>query len=930
MMNELHPIDQLELADPKVAREVVCRLNRHPHGIDKPLLASLAEDTIWGLSVETSFGREIALGYVHLLTCPRLGASRVKQYRSMVRKFGAKGPTAGRIMARHLPIVLAWDDDVLLARYLKAFDVMYQKGSYTLKGPFEHMRAVLGAGDLASGMAFLKLLFDAFSQSMPFNQSMHLTYILPKASDTFQPSKRCFQIQELARVIKVDIELGEVFLEGLMRGLNLLTGANLHCFVTKSLERYQQDPLMGIRFLSLSSALAVEICSGLQVAVPLSQVQHRLNRYVQASTGLTIGVKPLSEAPLAGERLNAQAPLIFSNGNAIYLPDELDIFDHQQDNVRLYFHLAKLEAGLYEFGTFEFDLEKALARCSGASAVGGICCAADFQTGGSDTSELDRFLQCFPDKDLAAALFTIYEHGRVAKLMALHYPGLVKRLLPVLQNEAERLYCGKGDDDLLLALYARISFNQRLLGRHSRRADFQQWIEEAATRFETEFNRSSDVETSAKLVSLSYDATAFLLEAGKGLPEEKPTQLYPPFGRFLKTDLIRDCHRPYAALAASAAEKLKTMGIRVFRSDLRKKMIQNDGTISMQDVADILRETGKDDQPDKLADFGNPDDLLDAGASFFTEEGDAACAPVSGERGNAFRYPEWDCRLEDYMQNHVQVRDRTYPETAGTFYEDTLQRHWGLVKRMRYAFELMKPEGLSILRQWVEGDQFDYRALLDFAIDRKTGKLPSDRLYIKRVKQQRDVAVLILVDLSRSTSSKASGASATVLDIEKQAIVLLSEALTVVGDRFAIAGFSGTGRLGVDYLRIKEFSEPMIGGLKKRINALAPQRSTRMGAAIRHAASELEKVAAAVRVMMTLGDGFPNDVGYKDAYAIADTRKAVQEAYAKHIHFKAITVNIAGDPKLDELYGHLNHNVISDIMELPDKLLSIYSAMTRM
>jgi nitric oxide reductase activation protein len=230
----------------------------------------------------------------------------------------------------------------------------------------------------------------------------------------------------------------------------------------------------------------------------------------------------------------------------------------------------------------------------------------------------------------------------------------------------------------------------------------------------------------------------------------------------------------------------------------------------------------------------------------------------------------------------------------------------------------------------VEGDHFDYRALLDFAVDRKTGKLPSDRLYIKRVKQQRDVAVLILVDLSRSTSSKASGANATVLDIEKQAIVLLSEALTVVGDRFAIAGFSGTGRLGVDYLRIKEFSEPMIGGLKKRINALAPQRSTRMGAAIRHAASELEKVAAAVRVMMTLGDGFPNDVGYKDAYAIADTRKAVQEAYAKHIHFKAITVNIAGDPKLDELYGHLNHNVISDIMELPDKLLSIYSAMTRM
>jgi nitric oxide reductase activation protein len=103
-----------------------------------------------------------------------------------------------------------------------------------------------------------------------------------------------------------------------------------------------------------------------------------------------------------------------------------------------------------------------------------------------------------------------------------------------------------------------------------------------------------------------------------------------------------------------------------------------------------------------------------------------------------------------------------------------------------------------------------------------------------------------------------------------------------------------------------------------------------MGAAVRHAVAELMKVTAAVRVLMTLGDGFPNDVGYKDAYAIADTRKAVQEAYARQIHFKAITVNIAADPKLDELYGHLNHNVISDITELPDKLLRIYSAMTRM
>jgi nitric oxide reductase activation protein len=103
-----------------------------------------------------------------------------------------------------------------------------------------------------------------------------------------------------------------------------------------------------------------------------------------------------------------------------------------------------------------------------------------------------------------------------------------------------------------------------------------------------------------------------------------------------------------------------------------------------------------------------------------------------------------------------------------------------------------------------------------------------------------------------------------------------------------------------------------------------------MGAAIRHATQTLEKIPARVRLLLTLTDGFPNDVGYKQGYAVADTRKAVFEAYAKHIFFKAIVVNMTGDPDLDALYGKFQHSLISDIKELPDKLLRIYGAMTRM
>ncbi len=214
-------------------------------------------------------------------------------------------------------------------------------------------------------------------------------------------------------------------------------------------------------------------------------------------------------------------------------------------------------------------------------------------------------------------------------------------------------------------------------------------------------------------------------------------------------------------------------------------------------------------------------------------------------------------------------------------------------------------------------------------MDKRAGITPSDRLYIKRIKEQRDVAVLLLVDLSRSTANTVYGSRASVLDVEKEAIVLFCEALEVVGDAFAIAGFSGTGRLGVDYFKIKDFDEDMGTSVRQRVSAMAPQRSTRMGAAIRHAAGKFDFVSSKVRLMIILSDGFPNDVDYKQDYAIKDTRKAISEVHSKNIYVHSITVNLAQYSKLDDLYGDAKHNVISDVRELPDKLLRIYSGLTR-
>ena len=293
-----------------------------------------------------------------------------------------------------------------------------------------------------------------------------------------------------------------------------------------------------------------------------------------------------------------------------------------------------------------------------------------------------------------------------------------------------------------------------------------------------------------------------------------------------------------------------------------------------------------------------------------------------------FRYPEWDSSQNDYLMDYARITVKEITGDENGFYPQTLKRHQGLVRCIKNAFELLKPEGVKILRQWIEGDDFDYRAMLDFAMDKKAGLMPSDRLYIKRMKSVRDVAVMLLVDLSKSTSNTVQGSADTVLDVEKEAIVLFCEALEVVGDTYAISGFSGTGRLGVDFFGVKRFDEAMGAAVRSRINAMAPQRNTRMGTAIRHAVSSFSTIDSNVKLLIVLGDGYPNDTGYKKEYAIEDTRKAVFEARSKNIYTHGITVNISNDFKMDDLFGPVHHTSISDVRELPDKLWRIYSSLT--
>jgi nitric oxide reductase activation protein len=409
-------------------------------------------------------------------------------------------------------------------------------------------------------------------------------------------------------------------------------------------------------------------------------------------------------------------------------------------------------------------------------------------------------------------------------------------------------------------------------------------------------------------------------------------------GRQFAPERYVRAHQRHDRLARRVAAQLQSKGMRCYAVDIRETLIAGQGRLT---VADIQRLTSTDATADGSGQSRQDSSQLPASKLYRLLEpldplvmdrgsGDTQAIIRPSHHEPAARYPEWDYSLQGYLDNHTGVHHRMWPVDGDQrFYRQTLVHHRGLIASMRRAFEMLRPEGLTRLRRWADGDEFDYRALIDHRIEKRAGRSPSDRVYTKALKKVRDVAVLLLVDMSRSTSQPVSGTGKTVLTVEKEAVVLFCEALDVVGDRFAIAGFSGNGPLQVDYFAIKDFSDPTDDRVHRRIGSLTPQRNTRLGAAIRHATVQIIAQAARIKILILLSDGFPNDLGYKKTYAIRDTRKALLEAHASGIHTHALTVNIAADSRLDSLYGNFHHNLIADVSDLPGTLVHVYSALTR-
>ena len=333
-----------------------------------------------------------------------------------------------------------------------------------------------------------------------------------------------------------------------------------------------------------------------------------------------------------------------------------------------------------------------------------------------------------------------------------------------------------------------------------------------------------------------------------------------------------------------------------------------------------------------------------------------------GKEGYSFLYDEWDFHTGYYRPNWCRVRESIMPEGTPDYFEEALADNHSLAAMVRKQFEMINPELLRKSDRLYDGEELDLDAVVRSIVDKKAGSISDERIYWKRRKVRRDVAAVLLLDMSASTGSiirdseeeypdwyldlleesrrlsvwrgeAAIDKPRRVIDVVKESIVLMTSALEGTGDCYGVYGFSGHGRENVEIMVVKGIEETFSGAVKGRVGNIAPLRGTRMGPAIRHVTSKLESHDARTKLLIMVSDGYPQDEGYghDDAdkeYALQDTRMAFVEAKRKNITPFCLTVDMAGHDYLKRICQDISYEIVNDIESLPQRLPALYKKLT--
>ncbi len=569
---------------------------------------------------------------------------------------------------------------------------------------------------------------------------------------------------------------------------------------------------------------------------------------------------------LDGRRLKIERDEVaWTDGEIIYLPEIMAHLDNREDNFQLYkAHVAQLWAQT-RCGTLNQDLATAFAACA--------------------------------DPARAQAVF--------GRLEAIRLDAFIQRELPGLSRTMRRLSEAL-EDDLLPASWA--AARQALESPDAGVADTLAWM---ARLYEAELPGP-----------LCYQ--------GQLRPAEAWAARQARLAR--DKDWLRQMLRVIADEITEGAPEREPL--ESFELKEKEEAAEDDllpFEIALQDAPIPVPEQVTERLTSVLLDLGEipPEYLSPAGDGeydptlFKPDEQDAndVWSGTYHEEG-AHRYNEWDKARQAYKKDWCVLREIEVEPIDTTFYEQTLGKYAGHVRSLRRTFEILRGED-KLLKRQRDGDDIDIDALVEAWGDVHQGLEMSDRVFTRQHREERNIAVMFMVDMSGSTRGWINEA-------EREALILLAESLETLGDRYAIYGFSGWTRKRCDAYRVKDFDESWDERVIGRVCNIEPKDYTRMGAPIRHLVQKLKQVEARTKLLVTLSDGKPDDydLEYRGDYGIEDTRQALLEARREGVHAYCITIDKEGQDYLPHMYGAANYTVLDDIARLPLKVSDIYRRIT--
>lgn len=723
--------------------------------------------------------------------------------------------------------------------------------------------------------------------------------------------------------------------------------------------------------------------------VYLSDQQGLLSRFTQGLAGRYLHLK--STEVLTGSFRPEGAT---TDGLAIYLPESVDQFEQARHNLGVYRVSILHQLGYYEFGTFEFSFEQALNRIP---QIPEPPAKGKWRRFDDQPVELELFFDRFEHSALAQKLFLLLEDYRIDCRLPVPFPGIESDLARVMSNAlATRDTNNSKPTPISQLLESMLEYSlgadrEQLISR-----DRTDRLQPLLDQMSPLSKLSADVYDSAAATVNGYQIILQFAQRGtQPVATDTSTDFDQPStdagdpgdgislisdgdmeiqGADFRGDLIPEMVQRRMRLADLIAETeaVETIGeqlppkelaehLQNLRPDFEKGEIENSEVRNSTEEIEgdaAQNATTRPDNAESLARLIRAE--LDASKVRMQRE-ESVLRRAFGETGivsRSYFYDEWDYATESYRKGWCRLFEQRLQGDDYDYFRVVRQRHRLLAAGIEHQLRRIRAESLARVKRVADGDELDLDQLLTAVIDRRAGLMPDERVYSRKERTKREVAAAFLLDMSASTDDEVpdqeaetvdlaadastntlthdwSKAASTrrVIDVEKDALVIMSEALSMLGDAYAIYGFSGYGREEVEFYVAKEFDEGLNARSKSALAEMKPKRSTRMGPAIRHSLHKLQLQDAPLKVLIILSDGFPQDCDYgpdrnDHEYGIQDTARAIKEAEDRNIATFCITVDQSGHDYLRRMCEEDRYLVIDEIESLPNELSKIYQLLT--